>query len=262
MTEFKRLIQQLPRGIKGKKLNRHTHQQRLYKYPVRLFIVGVCVLLGLSVSQAGARLSASEVSGYTALDYRSSIAAIVSASQSGDLKPVLATIELEPNTIISNESELTTRIKTKDSFILNESDPNNIANKIEGTVDLVPPRFELGQQLYLENCATCHVGVPPAVLPNQTWIDLIQDTQHYGIQIPPIFEPGQLIIWQYLEQFSRSLREGEQTPYRIRNSRFFSILHPRVEFNEPVRLSSCVSCHPGAPDFNYRRLTPEWQDSQ
>jgi hypothetical protein len=134
-------------------------------------------------------------------------------------------------------------------------------SKIEGTVDPVPPRFELGQQLYLETCATCHVAVPPAVLPHQTWIALLDDTQHYGVQIPPVLDPSRLIIWQYLEQFSRSLKEEERVPYRIRNSRYFKILHPRVEFTDTVRLSSCVQCHPSAPDFNYRRLAPEWQDA-
>ncbi|MEM7773895.1 MAG: cytochrome C [Cyanobacteria bacterium P01_A01_bin.37] len=133
--------------------------------------------------------------------------------------------------------------------------------KIEGTVDEVPSRFEFGQQLYLENCASCHVGVPPEVMPSQTWVDLLDDTQHYGVVIPPIVDPGRLIIWQYLEQFSRPRREDERTPYRIRNSRFFRILHPKVDFSEQVRLTSCVSCHPGAPDFNYRRLTPEWEDA-
>ncbi|MEB3212646.1 MAG: diheme cytochrome C [Leptolyngbyaceae bacterium] len=133
--------------------------------------------------------------------------------------------------------------------------------KIEGTVDEIPPRFEFGQQLYLETCATCHVGIPPAVMPTQTWVDLLDDTQHYGVQIPPLVDPGRLIIWQYLEQFSRTLRQEERTPYRIRNSRYFRVLHPRVEFNEPIRLAGCVSCHPGAPDFNYRQLTAEWQDA-
>lgn len=133
--------------------------------------------------------------------------------------------------------------------------------KVEGTVDEVPPRFQFGQQLYLETCATCHVGIPPAVMPTQTWVDLLDDTQHYGVQIPLVVDPQRLIIWQYLEQFSRARREDERTPYRVRNSRFFKVLHPKVEFDEPVRLTSCLGCHPGAPDFNYRQLTPEWEDA-
>ena len=137
----------------------------------------------------------------------------------------------------------------------------NAAPKVEGTIDPVPPRFELGHELYLENCATCHVGIPPAVMPSQTWVDLLQDTQHYGVQIPRLVDPGRILIWQYLEYFSRPLNEEETTPYRVRNSRYFKALHPTVEFEEQVNLSSCVSCHPAALDFNYRRLSREWQDA-
>lgn len=129
------------------------------------------------------------------------------------------------------------------------------------TTDPIPPRYELGHELYLENCATCHIGVPPAVLPQQSWLTLLQDTQHYGVTLPPLVDPPRLLIWQYVQRFSRSLNEGEDTPYRLRNSRLFKALHPRVEFESPVRLNGCVSCHPGAPEFNYRRLTPEWEDA-
>lgn len=135
------------------------------------------------------------------------------------------------------------------------------AAQIEGTVDPVPPELELGHQLYLENCATCHVGVPPAVLPQQTWVDLLQEPQHYGVQLQPLVDPGRLLIWQYVQQFSRTLNEDERVPYRLRNSRFFKALHPKVEFDEPIQLRGCVSCHPAAPQFNYRRLSLEWQDA-
>ncbi|MGB3491205.1 MAG: hypothetical protein WBA57_00650 [Elainellaceae cyanobacterium] len=135
------------------------------------------------------------------------------------------------------------------------------ALKVEGTVDPVPPQLQLGHELYLENCATCHVGLPPAVMPSQTWVDLLQDTQHYGVQIPRLVDPGRILIWQYLEYFSRPVNEDEATPYRVRNSRYFKALHPTVEFEEQVNLSSCVSCHPAAIDFNYRRLSSEWQDA-
>lgn len=261
MTEFKRLIQQLPKAIKDNTLKQRIHPQKTYKYLIRLLVLGVCVLLGLSASQAWAQSSVVGVLDYGALDDYSSEVAMVSILPTHDLRSASTSLELTANKTVSNEGNGDSRGFVGRASVPNELTSNKTTNKVEGTVDLVPPRFELGQQLYLETCATCHVGVPPAVLPNQTWIDLIQDTQHYGIQIPPIFDPGRLIIWQYLEQFSRPLREEEQTPYRIRNSRFFRILHPRVDFSEPVRLSSCVSCHPGAPDFNYRRLTPEWQDS-
>jgi mono/diheme cytochrome c family protein len=49
-----------------------------------------------------------------------------------------------------------------------------------GTVDRIPDRYQLGQQLYLENCATCHIGLPPQVLPTETWRRLLQDPNTTG----------------------------------------------------------------------------------
>ncbi len=148
------------------------------------------------------------------------------------------------------------------------SNPANVdaANKEDtanreaiGTVDVVPERFQVGQKLYLENCATCHIGIPPAVMPSQTWRQLIQDSQHYGASIQPVGVPEVQILWQYLREYSRPLAEGETTPYRIHQSRIFKALHPRVTFTEKISLTSCISCHPGAGAYDFRRLTAEWQ---
>lgn len=52
-----------------------------------------------------------------------------------------------------------------------------------GTVDPIPERYQTGQALYLEACASCHIGVPPAVFPTETWRDLLLDENHYGQRI-------------------------------------------------------------------------------
>ncbi|NJO72256.1 MAG: cytochrome C, partial [Oscillatoriales cyanobacterium RM1_1_9] len=67
-----------------------------------------------------------------------------------------------------------------------------------GTVDWIPERYQLGQQLYLENCSSCHVAVPPQTLPTQTWQQLLQDSQHYGVQIQPLVDPQRVLVWNYL----------------------------------------------------------------
>jgi hypothetical protein len=128
-----------------------------------------------------------------------------------------------------------------------------------GTVDVVPAQHKLGQELYLENCSTCHIGLPPAVLPTQTWKNLLQDSQHYGAQLKPLIDPPRILVWKYLQTFSRPQREDEETPYRVNNSRYFKALHPGVKLPRPTQISSCVSCHPSASDFNFRRLSPEWE---
>lgn len=139
----------------------------------------------------------------------------------------------------------------------------NLAPKASpiGTVDPVPPKYQLGQELYLENCATCHIGMPPAILPTETWRQLLQDRQHYGQQIKPLVDPPRLLVWDYLRTFSRVQDQEEETPYRIADSRYFKALHPRVQLPRSLTMASCASCHPAAAQFNFRRLTSEWENS-
>jgi hypothetical protein len=130
-----------------------------------------------------------------------------------------------------------------------------------GLVDIVPPEFQLGQELYLENCASCHVGLPPATMPTETWRTILTEPNHYGVQITPFTEPSIYIVWNYISRYSRPIREGEPVPYRLRSSRYFRILHPTVEFGDRITVHSCATCHPAAEQFNYRTLTTEWEDS-
>ncbi len=127
------------------------------------------------------------------------------------------------------------------------------------TVDVVPPQYKLGQELYLENCSTCHIAIPPQVFPTQTWKNLLLDSQHYGSQLQPLVDPPRLLVWRYLSTFSRSQLQDEATPYRFNNSRYFKVLHPQVKLPQPSQVSSCVTCHPNASNFNFRTLSQEWK---
>ncbi|HIK06104.1 MAG TPA: cytochrome C [Trichormus sp. M33_DOE_039] len=127
-----------------------------------------------------------------------------------------------------------------------------------GTVDVVPARYQLGQELYQENCASCHIALPPEVFPTQTWKNLLEDSQHYGATLKPLLDPSRTLVWKYLSTFSRSQLQNEETPYRVNNSRYFKALHPQVELPRPVQISSCVICHPSAQGYNFRRLSSEW----
>ena len=130
-----------------------------------------------------------------------------------------------------------------------------------GTVDRIPERYQLGQQLYLENCATCHIGLPPQVLPTETWRRLLQDPQHYGQTLKLLVDPPRLLVWNYLQTYSRPQAKDEELPYRAATSRYFKALHPRVKLPQPANISSCATCHPGASQYNFRKLTAEWQNS-
>ncbi|HLO87096.1 MAG TPA: cytochrome C [Nostocaceae cyanobacterium] len=128
-----------------------------------------------------------------------------------------------------------------------------------GTIDVVPAQYQLGQEIYIENCSTCHIALPPAVFPTQTWRNLLKDTQHYGTQISPLVDPQRLLVWKYISTFSRVQLQDEETPYRLGKSRYFLALHPGVKLPRPVQMSSCVTCHPGANKYNFRSLSPEWE---
>jgi hypothetical protein len=129
------------------------------------------------------------------------------------------------------------------------------------TVDPVPERFALGQQLYLEACARCHPGLPPEVLPTQAWQILLREPDHFGVTLPPLDAASRTTIGNYLKAFSQPAEEKESKSLLVARSRSFRALHPRVSFREPVHATTCVSCHPGAPRFDYRSLASGWENS-
>jgi len=130
-----------------------------------------------------------------------------------------------------------------------------------GTVDVVPPRLQRGQAIYLGTCATCHFGLPPAIMPTQTWQQLLQDPQHYGATLTPLVNPNLKNVWDYMRAYSRPLTEEEEVPYRIYQSRFFKALHPRVKLPPRAGMGSCISCHPGTQQYDFRSLSAEWQNA-
>lgn len=152
-------------------------------------------------------------------------------------------------------------IRPEANVIAQAQTPDAAEAEAIGTIDPIPERFQLGAELYLESCTSCHVGVPPQTLPVQTWQLILDDPEHYGVRIPPLMNPSRLIIWQYVQHFSRSIKEGEPLPYHLAQSRYFKALHPRVNFEEDVTLRQCISCHPGANGYNFRQLTPDWTDA-
>lgn len=131
------------------------------------------------------------------------------------------------------------------------------SQEILGTVDTVTPEYELGHKLYLENCATCHIGIPPAVLPTQSWFKILRNPQHYSTQLEPLIRPANVLVANYLRQYSRSAIGNELIPLRLRDSRFFKALHPKVEFKQPIDAGSCISCHSQASNFNFRTFSEQ-----
>jgi len=130
-----------------------------------------------------------------------------------------------------------------------------------GTVDVIPDRYQPGKNLYLKNCATCHIGIPPEVMPTETWRQLLQDSEHYGTTLAPLTGPNLVQVWEYIRTYSRPPAADEPVPYRVYQSRFFKSLHPRVTLPVKVGLGNCISCHPGTGNYDFRSLSAEWQNA-
>jgi len=138
-----------------------------------------------------------------------------------------------------------------------QSSPSIQSAEIE-TIDPVSDRDRLGQELYLESCRSCHIGIPPAVMPTQTWQILLQDPQHYGVTIDIPQGPERRIMWNYIKNASRPIAStDERVPYRISESRYFKALHPKVKLATKPTLTTCITCHPSAQAFNFRKLSAE-----
>lgn len=121
-------------------------------------------------------------------------------------------------------------------------------------VDPVPPSYQLGQELYLETCGTCHLAVPPEVLPTATWAELLVQPRHYSVVLDLPGDPTRALMWNYLRNFSRPLLEDEPKPLLLDRSRYFKALHPDVDVPRPVKLGGCITCHPNAQQFDFRTV--------
>ena len=117
---------------------------------------------------------------------------------------------------------------------------------------------QLEQAAYVRACGSCHVALPAEVLPRDTWRRLVQDPNHYGQQIEPLTGAALQLAWGYLGADSRLLNDFESVPYRLRESRYFTAQHPDVTLPDPVRVTSCIDCHPRVNLGDFATLSPEW----
>jgi predicted PurR-regulated permease PerM len=131
-----------------------------------------------------------------------------------------------------------------------------------GQIEPLPERYKIGQQTYLENCSGCHIPLPASVLPLQSWKHLLENPNyHYGVRLQNMIGITQRLIWDYLSYSSRPLTTDAAVPLFIEQSTYFKALHPRVTFTGPVTHLTCVVCHPNASRYDYRTLTPAWENA-
>ena len=123
-----------------------------------------------------------------------------------------------------------------------------------GMVDPIDARYEAGYATYLSECATCHVALPPAILPADTWQTLVTDSAHYGVTLPAIGRFEQQLMLSYLQTYSRRHTLDGPVPYRLQDSAYFHALHPGVALPQPLNLQTCVGCHLSAREQDYSAL--------
>jgi hypothetical protein len=157
-------------------------------------------------------------------------------------------------------------------------------------IDRVPTDLNLAVETYQTVCGSCHVAIPPQLLPTQRWVEIMENpVQHFGVNlrtprqagrnVPPVTNIDIRLMWDYMQFASRRYREeNDPLPTRVADSRFFWAVHPRVaetcrvaaadptaapDISCPDRatVQSCVGCHPAARQFNYAELTPAWENS-
>ncbi len=125
--------------------------------------------------------------------------------------------------------------------------------KMTKSVDEATGNYKAGLDIYLENCSTCHIPIPPAVLPTETWKTILENPyDHYGTKIEGLVRFTQVLMWEYLSNYSRQLLVNETKPEFIAQSRYFFALHPQVKLPDPITHRTCIECHAQASDFKYR----------
>lgn len=143
-----------------------------------------------------------------------------------------------------------------------EVSPAIAAPSANTMVDTVPTRYQPGLDAYLESCAGCHIALPPEILPTESWREILRKPEkHFGVSIDNFNRLTQLLIWDYVSTFSRPSPPDAPIPLYAEKSRYFRVLHPRVTIPSDMTAKSCVMCHPNVAQFDFRTLTPDWNDA-
>jgi Dihaem cytochrome c len=128
----------------------------------------------------------------------------------------------------------------------------------EATPEPILEKYQLSAELYSKNCSSCHVPIPPQVFPSDTWQQLLTQPEHYGVSLKQMRGPELKLIYLYLKDYSRGVKEKEAVPLYFSESRYFKALHPKVDLPDPVDTASCLECHPSARQNNYRVLSESY----
>ena len=124
-------------------------------------------------------------------------------------------------------------------------------------------------QLYADECGSCHFAYQPGFLPSRSWQQVmdnlddhfgenaeLEDNDHQAILSYLAKNAGDHSNYRRAKKFMRSIRSG-QTPIRISKVPYFVHEHDeipkRIIQKEDVRsLSNCDACHQRAHQGSYK----------
>lgn len=117
--------------------------------------------------------------------------------------------------------------------------------------------------LYQQECSSCHLAFPPALLPAESWRQLLQSLgNHYGADAALDAEStARLSAWLQANAAQGKRARNRPSEQRITRSVWFVKKHDEVDeavWKRPgVRSpANCAACHTGAEqgDFNERDI--------
>lgn len=122
-------------------------------------------------------------------------------------------------------------------------------------------RFTATNPVWQEECGSCHIAYPPALLPAESWREIMaQLDRHFGVDAS-VDAPTAKTITRFLEaNAGRDRRRSGAAPLRITHARWF--VHEHDEVPAPVWKSpavkspaNCEACHARAAQGDFSEHT-------
>jgi len=129
--------------------------------------------------------------------------------------------------------------------------------KFRGNKGVAP----VDNQLYINECASCHFAYQPGLLPERSWVKLMKNLEsHFDTDASLDLEDNQKIL-RYLvdnsaEKFTNYKRSrkinnsigSNETPIAVSDTRYFIKKHRKIrksliEQKEVKSISNCIACH-------------------
>ena len=112
--------------------------------------------------------------------------------------------------------------------------------------------------IYKQECASCHMSYPPALLPKESWTEIMNGLQkHYGTDAS-LSRQEMMQIASWLNSNAGTYKRVKEAPLdnRITNSDWFARKHRKIssrEFLSPAikSPSNCNACHKNAEQGNF-----------